>query len=133
MTKVLLVEDTASLAEEIVDILRMVKFDVSLAKNGRDALKQLATVLVDIVISDLFMPELDGFELITAIKYDARLKDIPIIILSARTTSDTIDKVRELGGDLFNQKPCDSRYLVSSIKKILAKDQVNKDDKTISG
>jgi DNA-binding response OmpR family regulator len=121
MTKVLLVEDTPSLAEEIIDILRMEDFDVSLAKNGRDALEQLAVRLTDIVISDLFMPELDGFELITAIKYDARLKHIPIIILSARTTPDTIDKVKELGGDLFIQKPCDSRYLVTSIKRVLTK------------
>jgi DNA-binding response OmpR family regulator len=121
MTKVLLVEDTPSLAEEIIDILRMEDFDVSLAKNGKDALEQLAVRLADIVISDLFMPELDGFELITAIKYDNRWKHIPIIILSARTTPDTIDKVKELGGDLFIQKPCDSRYLVSSIKKVLTK------------
>jgi DNA-binding response OmpR family regulator len=129
MTKVLLVEDTPSLAIEIMDILRMEDFDVSLAKNGLDALNQLRVRLSDIIISDLFMPEIDGFQLITEVKKDVKLKHVPIIILSARTTPDTIEKVMELGGDLFIQKPCDSRYLVGSIKKVLNKnEQVYKND-----
>jgi diguanylate cyclase len=129
MTKVLLVEDTPSLAIEIMDILRMEDFDVCLAKNGLDALKQLRVRLSDIIISDLFMPEIDGFQLITEVKKDTNLKHVPIIILSARTTPDTIEKVMELGGDLFIQKPCDSRYLVGSIKKVLNKnEQVYKND-----
>ncbi len=70
------------------------------------------------------MPEMDGFQLITEIKGDEKLRHIPIIILSARTTADTIEKVKALGGDLFIQKPCDSRYLVGSIKSILKKEQV---------
>ena len=119
MSKVLLVEDTFTLAVEIVDILRMEDFEVSVAKNGVDAIAQLRNKLSDIVISDLFMPEMDGFELIAALKKDSGLKHIPIIILSARTTSDAIDKVKELGADLFIQKPCDSKYLVGSIKKVL--------------
>jgi DNA-binding response OmpR family regulator len=129
MSKVLVVEDTPSLATEIVDILRMEDFEVSLAINGLDALNKLKVQLSDIVISDLFMPEIDGFQLITKLKNDVRLKHIPIIILSARTTPDTIDKVIELGADLFLQKPCDSRHLVSSIKKVLTKkEQVNTND-----
>ena len=121
MTKVLLVEDTPSLAAEIIDILRMEDFDVSLAKNGRDALDQLAGQPADIIVSDLFMPEIDGFQLIEEIRKNEDLKDIPIIILSARTTLDAIDKVKDLGGDLFIKKPCDSRYLIQSIKNVLSK------------
>lgn len=119
MSRVMLVEDTPSLAEEIIDILRMEDFDVSLAKNGRDALTQLASQPADVVISDLFMPEIDGFELIAAIRKDAHLKNMPIIILSARTTSDVIDKVKQIGANLFIKKPCDSRYLVQSIKSVI--------------
>lgn len=128
MTNVLLVEDTSSLAAEIIDILRMENFYVSLAKNGMDALNQLKNKIPDIVISDLFMPEIDGFQLITELKNDSKLKHLPIIILSARTTPDTIEKVKELGADLFIQKPCDSRYLVGSIKNVLKKNKENKDD-----
>lgn len=123
MTSVLLVEDTSSLAAEIMDILRMENFYVSLAKNGLDALNQLKNKIPDIVISDLFMPEIDGFQLITELKNDSKLKHVPIIILSARTTSDTIEKVKQLGADLFIQKPCDSRYLVGSIKSVLKKNK----------
>lgn len=123
MTNVLLVEDTSSLAAEIIDILRMENFYVSLAKNGMDALNQLKNKIPDIVISDLFMPEIDGFQLITELKNDSKLKHLPIIILSARTTPDTIEKVKELGADLFIQKPCDSRYLVGSIKNVLTKNK----------
>lgn len=123
MTKILLVEDTPSLAMEIMDILRMEYFDVSLADNGRDAMELLARNSADIVISDLFMPEMDGFQLISSIRNHPSLKETPIIILSARTTNDTIDKVMALGSDLFIQKPCDSQYLVASIKRIIAEKQ----------
>lgn len=121
MKKILLVEDTPSLAEEIMDILRMESFDVTLAINGRDAMEQLAREPADLIISDLFMPEMDGFQLISALRNHPSLGETPIIILSARTTSETIDKVLSLGSDLFIQKPCDSQYLVASIKKILKK------------
>jgi DNA-binding response OmpR family regulator len=119
MTRVLLVEDTPSLATEIIDILRMEDFEVSLAKNGLDALQQLRNKQSDIIVSDLFMPEIDGFQLVTELKKDDSLRHIPIIILSARTTNDAIDKVTELGADLFIKKPCDSKYLVASIKQVL--------------
>lgn len=125
--RILLVEDTPSLAAEIVDILRMEDFDVSLAQNGVDALGQLREKLANIVISDLFMPEMDGFQLITEVKKDMSLKHIPIVILSARTTVDAIEKVKELGADLFIAKPCDSKYLVSSIRQILQRNK-NTDD-----
>ncbi len=119
MSKILLVEDTSSLAVEIVDILRMEDFEVSVAKNGKDALAQLEKGLADIIISDLLMPEMDGFQLITELKNNSSFKNIPIIILSARTTTDTIAKVKRLGANLFIPKPCDSKYLVASIKKVL--------------
>lgn len=123
MTKILLVEDTPSLAMEIMDILRMESFDVALAINGSDAMEQLTQRPAHIVISDLFMPVMDGFQLISSIRNHPSLRETPIIILSARTTSDTIDKVMALGSDLFIQKPCDSQYLVASIKKILTEKQ----------
>ncbi|HKZ37047.1 MAG TPA: response regulator [Chryseolinea sp.] len=125
--RILLVEDTPSLAAEIVDILRMEDFDVSIAKNGVDALGQLRSRLANIVISDLFMPEMDGFQLIMEVKKDASLKHIPIVILSARTTIDAIEKVKELGADLFIAKPCDSKYLVGSIRQILQRNNNNND------
>lgn len=129
MTKILLVEDTPSLAMEIMDILRMESYDVALATNGRDAMEQLCRRPAGMVISDLFMPEMDGFQLISSIRNHPSLKETPIIILSARTTSDTIEKVMALGSDLFIQKPCDSQYLVASINKILKeKQQVCTDD-----
>lgn len=119
MTKILLVEDTPALAIEIADILQMEQFEVSLATGGSDALARLKDQFPDVVISDLFMTGIDGFQLITAIKSDSTLRQIPVIILSARTAADVIDKVKALGGDLFIQKPCDGQYLVRSIKKVL--------------
>jgi DNA-binding response OmpR family regulator len=123
MIRVLLVEDTQTLAMEIMDILRMESFEVALAINGRDAMEQLARHPADIVISDLFMPEMDGFQLISSIRNHPSLMETPIIILSARTTNDTIDKVMVLGSDLFIQKPCDSQYLVTSIKRLMGEKQ----------
>jgi DNA-binding response OmpR family regulator len=129
MIKILLVEDTPSLATEIIDIFKMERFAVDLAVNGRDALNQMKLYVPDIVVSDLFMPEMDGFQLIEAMKKDVRFRTVPIIIFSARTTTETIEKVRSLGSDLFIQKPCDSAFLVNAIKKIIKqKQQVDVND-----
>ena len=122
MTKVLLVEDTSSLAIEIMDILRMESFEVELATNGSDAMQRLTESPAKIVISDLFMPVMDGFQLISSIRNHPSLKETPIIILSAERPRYNRQSYG-LGSDLFIQKPCDSQYLLASIRKLVTEKQ----------
>jgi DNA-binding response OmpR family regulator len=119
MIKVLLVEDTVQLAEEISDILRLEKFDVTLARNGQHALELLPASQPDIIVTDLLMPVMDGFQLVEQVRSTAALNAIPIIILSAKSSPEDQAKGRSLGANMFVQKPCKAHELVSAINALL--------------
>lgn len=119
MTRILLAEDTIQLAEEISDILRLEKFDVVIARNGREALDLLIITRPDVVITDLLMPVMDGFELIEKIKSNPELKSIPVITLSAKAAPEDRARAQAAGADRFVQKPCKAHELISAIRSLL--------------
>lgn len=119
MTRILLAEDTSQLAEEISDILRLEKFDVVIARNGKEALDLMSARRPDLVITDLLMPVMDGFELIERIKSNPELKSIPVITLSAKASPEDRAHAQAAGADRFVQKPCKAHELVSAIRSLL--------------
>ena len=119
MKRILMVEDTVHLSEEISDILRLEGYEVTIADNGQRALELLPESRPDLIITDLLMPKMDGFQLIQHIRSMESFKSIPIIILSAKTS--TVDKIRgkEAGANAFMGKPCKGYELVASINALL--------------
>jgi len=119
MKKILMVEDTAHLSEEISDILRLEGYDVTIADNGHRALELLPESRPDLIITDLLMLKMDGFQLIRRIRSMESFKSIPIIILSAK--SSPVDKIRgkEAGANAFIGKPCKGHELVAAINALL--------------
>ena len=119
MKRILLVEDTSHLSEEIADILRLEGYQVSTATNGLLALEHLPGFSPDLIITDLLMPVMNGFEFIKQVRSMASLKSTPIIILSAKTSE--ADKVlaKEVGADAFIVKPCKGHELVASINSLI--------------
>jgi two-component system phosphate regulon response regulator PhoB len=115
---VLLVEDTADLAEEIAYILEMEGFKVFLANSGYKALERLKEITPDVIITDLLMPGMDGFELIEHIRVDPLLLAIPIIILSAKTNSTDRKRGAVVGVSAFIEKPCKGYELVAIVKSL---------------
>lgn len=113
--KILLVDDEKTLVKALKFTLEKEGFHVDVAYNGKDALKQVHECEPDIVILDLMLPELDGFEVCRAIR---KKLEVPIIMLTAR--GDDIDKVLglELGADDYLTKPFNPRELVARIKAI---------------
>jgi DNA-binding response OmpR family regulator len=120
MKRILLVEDTAHLAEEIADILRLEGYLVAVANNGLRALERLPESRPDLIITDLLMPGMDGFELIKQVRSMASLKSIPIIILSAKTSEADRIRGKEAGADAFVVKPCKTHELLASINSLIA-------------
>lgn len=114
--KIVIVEDSATQAEQLKYILEANGYKVAVASNGREALTLVRSDRPDIVISDIVMPEMDGYELCKQIKTDDKLKDIPIMLLTA--LSDPVDVIRGLGcgADNFVTKPYDERGLLSRIE-----------------
>ena len=117
--EILIVEDSPTQAAQLRHILERHGFTVSTAANGREALVLLAGGMPSLVISDIIMPEMDGFELCRWIEDNRETRDIPVILLTS--LSDTHDVIRGLAcrADNFISKPYDEDYLLLRIGRML--------------
>ena len=117
MIKVLIVEDEESILMPLEDNLKLEGYEVVSARDGLDGLSLAADRTFDLVILDIMLPKLDGFEVCKRLRQDRVMT--PILMLTAR--SQEVDKVLglELGADDYVTKPFSSRELLSRIKAIL--------------
>jgi len=115
--RVLVVDDEPNIVDIISMALRYNEYDVVTASNGREALDEVASSRPDMIVLDVMMPELDGFQV--AKRLSEQRSDIPILFLTARDTTD--DKVRGLtiGGDDYMTKPFSVEELLARIGTIL--------------
>jgi CheY-like chemotaxis protein len=102
---VLLVEDHADSRQMYAEFLRM-QFTVVEAGDGINALEVMAKTRPDVVVTDLALPRMDGFELVRRMKADERLRDVPVIALSGFSGADHEERAREAGSSVVLQKPC---------------------------
>ncbi|NLC74128.1 MAG: response regulator transcription factor, partial [Clostridiales bacterium] len=116
--KILIVEDETSIADLEKDYLELSDFDVTICNNGEDGLKAALDQDFALVILDLMLPGIDGFEVCKKIR---ETKNIPILMVSAR--KDDIDKIRGLGlgADDYMTKPFSPSELVARVKAHLAR------------
>lgn len=119
--KILIIEDDRYISKMYQLKLSLDGFDVQVADNGRIGIEKVKEFQPDIVLTDILMPELDGFEVIKMIKADAELKTTPILIMSNLGQEDHIQKGLELGalGYIVKSQYTPSK-VVEKIKEILA-------------
>jgi CheY-like chemotaxis protein len=117
--RVLLVEDNPELQEDIATILGFEGFTVDRAGDGLVALDLARRVPPDLILADLLMPELNGFELRAELIQYPELRDIPYLILSARATEQDRRRASELGVTTYIRKPCEARELVRLLRSAL--------------
>jgi len=131
--EILIAEDSPTQAARLAHLLEQNGYSVTTAANGREALALLERRRPTLVISDIVMPELDGYGLCKAIKADKKLKDIPVMLVT--TLSDPQDVIRALGcgADNFLRKPYDERHLLSRIDYLLMNLELRKDQKMQMG
>ena len=116
---ILLVDDD----EEILDFLERilsVKYTILKAPGAAEAVQVLATEAVQLVISDVMMPEIDGFELCKRIKSDVEHSHIPVILLTAKNTIQSKIEGLEIGADAYIEKPFSKEHLLAQIASLLA-------------
>ena len=101
---ILIVDDTKFNIKILEDTLKS-DYQLSVAMDGKAALKFMEEVIPDIILLDIMMPEMDGFEVFSKIKEDDRLKDIPVIFLSAVTDINSKAKAFEMGAVDYITKP----------------------------
>jgi len=116
---VLVVEDSESIQKLIAYALRARDFRVETARDGLDALEKLVTTRVDLVVTDLNMPGLDGFGLIRALRADPATAALPIIVLSAISTQDDVERGLGLGANAYLVKPLDAKRIQAEVAKYL--------------
>ena len=118
MSKVLIIEDEQAIAELEKDYLELYDFDVNIENDGQKGLDRALLENYDIVIVDLMLPTVDGFEICKRIR---EVKNIPILVVSAK--KEDIDKIRglELGADDYITKPFSPSELVARVKAHLSR------------
>ena len=116
--KLLIIEDNYDVIQYLMTILKN-KYEISIAKNGSAGIDKALLEIPDIIISDVMMPEKNGFEVCTTLKQDERTSHIPIILLTAKAT--TKDKIEGLqfGADAYLMKPFDKEELLVRLEKLL--------------
>ena len=123
---ILVVDDEAKITRILKMILENNGYDVLVANNAGEAIEQLGRSTVDLILSDINMPEVDGFTMAEQIKKDVRLAEIPVIFLSAK--SDITDKFTGyfVGAAEYITKPFDADELLRRIRRVFEVDQLEK-------
>ena len=121
--KILLVDDDADFVEAIKIILENKSYDVSVAHDGKEGLKKVETEKPNLIILDVMMPEMDGYEVCAKLKADPQYEHIPILLLTAVGEAITTTKyTREMGmkmeADDYIPKPVELTELVERVEKI---------------
>jgi signal transduction histidine kinase/AmiR/NasT family two-component response regulator len=119
LTEILVAEDSPTQAAQIKYLLESNNFKVVITENGRKALDWLSDHIPALVISDIIMPEMNGFELCEKIKSDSRTENIPVILLTSLSDPDEVIDGLSCGADSFITKPYDKGYLISNIRNVL--------------
>jgi DNA-binding response OmpR family regulator len=117
--RILIVDDDIDIVETMVFALQKNSFSVITAFNGADGLLKAKYEEPDIIILDLMMPKMDGFEVCTKLKSDETTKKIPVIVFTARNDKDAHYKVFKCGNDDYIVKPFRLPDLVTKINKAL--------------
>lgn len=119
--KILLVEDDSTLSLIVQDALTREGFDVVCAPNGKSGLKMFKESNPDIIVADVMMPKMDGFEMVRMIRLTSPA--VPVLFLTARTALDDVVKGFELGANDYIRKPFQILELVVRIKALLKRNQ----------
>jgi two-component system, sensor histidine kinase and response regulator len=121
MIKILVIEDQESIRSILVEMLTAEQYDVIEAENGRIGIKLVESEMPDLVICDITMPELDGYELLSYVRDNSATEAIPFIFLTAKVTQIDIRQGMELGADDYLTKPFTRAKLLGAISARLEK------------
>jgi DNA-binding response OmpR family regulator len=119
VAKILVVDDDKVIQELLAVNLEMEGYEVVTASNGEQALAKLAEARPDLVILDIMMPKLDGWETASRMKADPSTADIPVIFLSARAQDLDVRRGLDLGVAAYVTKPFDPVELLDRVERVL--------------
>ncbi|MFV1956615.1 MAG: response regulator [bacterium] len=116
----LVIEDSPTMRQLISFALKRIPHaEIIEASDGVDGLKKLSSRKVDMILTDINMPIMDGLKLVTLVRSNEDYKDIPIIIITTEGAREDRDRALALGADAYITKPVQSANLLSKVKKLL--------------
>ena len=117
--KILVVDDDPYILMSLEFLMKKNGFEVMVARNGTEALEILEQRLPELVLLDIMMPDVDGYEICRHIKKSSRLKHIKVIFMSAKSKEADIKKGIDLGAELYITKPFSTRDLMKLVKELI--------------
>ncbi len=117
--KILVIDDEVDLVDTITFRLEAAGYSVISANNGQEGLKKARDEKPDLILLDVMMPNLDGYQVCRMLKFDARFEDIPIIMLTARGQDKDKAIGEDVGADVYLTKPFNGKDLLAKIDKML--------------
>ena len=119
MKKILIVDDEQDIVESLKFVLENCNYTCYCAYNGEDGLRLAKELVPDLIILDVMMPKINGFKISRLLKYDAKYKNIPILMVTARTQEE--DKLigEETGADEYITKPFELEEVVKKVEQYL--------------
>ena len=120
INKVLVVDDDPYILMSLEFLMKKNGFDVLVARNGTEALQIVKGFIPDIVLLDIMMPDVNGYEICEYIKTHKKLMHCQVVFLSAKSSEADRQKGLELGASLYIAKPFSTRTIVAQIKSLLA-------------
>lgn len=121
MARILIAEDEPDIRELVAFTLRFAGHEVVATSNGEEALQQASQMVPDIILMDVRMPKMTGYDACRAMKADPALMDIPVVFLSAKGQDAEIQAGLEAGAEEYLLKPFAPDQLVERVKAILSK------------
>ncbi|MCE9669015.1 response regulator [Myxococcus stipitatus] len=126
--RVLVVDDFDDAREMYAEYLEFVGFEVDTAKDGIEAVTKAQTSEPDIILMDLSLPVMDGWEATRRIKQDSRTRDIPVMALTGHVLAGNAEHARQAGADEFVAKPCLPQDLENKIRNMLKPSKARRGD-----
>jgi two-component system sensor histidine kinase/response regulator len=131
--QILIAEDSPTQAEQLKYFLEKNNYEVIVAKDGKEALEMVVKHSPSLVISDIVMPEMSGYELCKEIKSTESTMDIPVILLTSLIQTEDVLEGISCGADNFITKPFSEEYLISNIEQIQANKRIQKNKRDSIG
>ncbi len=119
--KILIVEDEESLLKLESILLSSKGYNVTGVMDGKAALKEVQLNRPDLVILDIMLPEMDGFEVCRQIKQNPETSNIPVVMLTAKKNSQDLARGQEVGSDAYITKPFKSSKVLDTIQELLSR------------
>lgn len=117
--KILIVDDEPNIVMTLEYAFKKQNYQVFIARDGQEALDILETKVPDVILLDIMMPKVDGYQTLEQIKENKNLEKVKVVFLTAKTKSTDIDKGLELGADKYLTKPFSIKKVIKEIEELI--------------